>query len=219
MTRDVASSLLATAFLDCLRARGRAALLVSLVALAASTSASAASSIPLHPDTEIVPSAKGVATEIGAFSGKWVGIWDDTLEHVLVIAQINPSDATAQPAISKLPARLNGRYRFTSSVDFNQYSQTTELEIATQDDGGNITGFFTVALPRWGTSPEAMCYGANRLPMTGRYDGKRIDLSIKGSQNGPGCQDFKRMFLRGKDHYFERKANDDSWYYYYDAAE
>lgn len=286
----------------------------ALVTLAVSPSASAASSVPLPSDTKIVTPAADVAPEIAAFSGKWVGIWDDTLEHMLVVEQINPPNAVviyasgeapswgiskasfgrpdarieactltltlkrpatvtyrmqkdgtldatyewsgvpahavlkrvdegtatapkaatvdcpampaafqafldARPRVDKLPTHLKGWYRFTSSVDFKEYSQTTEFEIASQEDDGTVTGFFSMARPRWGSSPDAMCFGADKLPMTARYDGQKITLSIKGSQNGPGCRDYTRMFERGKDHYFERKANDNSWYWYYDAAE
>jgi hypothetical protein len=284
---------------------GRVVAVTLAALLCASAKAHAASPVPLPSDTEVISPATDIAPEISAFSGKWVGRWDDTLEHVLVVERIAPPEVTAiyafgeaatwgiskanfhrvdgrieactltltlkRPAtvtyrmqsngtldasyewsngivrailkridqgtspapkeltigcppvaravIPKLSAHFKGRWEMTSSTDYNQYSQTTGFEIATQDDYGNITGFFMQALPRFGTRPELMCVQAYKLPMTGIYDGRKLVLSIKFGQNGPGCQDRVWTLFRGKDHQLERKAKDGSWYYYYDPAD
>ena len=104
IARDVFWSLFVTAFLRGALALSSGALTVLLVALAASAEASAASSVPLPPDTQITAPAKDIALEIGGFSGKWVGIWDDTLEHVLVVEQINPPNAVVIYASGEAPS-------------------------------------------------------------------------------------------------------------------
>jgi len=47
----------------------------------------------LPPNVEITPSSPNLPSEIRGFSGKWYGVWDGVLEHILVVEQINPPDA------------------------------------------------------------------------------------------------------------------------------
>lgn len=48
--------------------------------------------IPLPSDLTIVPPAESLPAEVKAFSGKWGGTWDFTLDHVLVVERINSPD-------------------------------------------------------------------------------------------------------------------------------
>jgi hypothetical protein len=40
---------------------------------------------PMPPDLRIVPPPAGVSPEHARFSGRWVGKWDDQLEHILIV--------------------------------------------------------------------------------------------------------------------------------------
>ena len=40
---------------------------------------------PMPPDLRIVPPPSGVSQEHARFSGRWVGKWDDQLEHILIV--------------------------------------------------------------------------------------------------------------------------------------
>ena len=39
----------------------------------------------MPPDLRIVPPPAGVSQEHARFSGRWVGKWDDQLEHILIV--------------------------------------------------------------------------------------------------------------------------------------
>lgn len=51
--------------------------------------------VTLPFDLRIVQPAAGVPKELGVFSGKWAGVWDGTLDHILVVEEINPPHAVA----------------------------------------------------------------------------------------------------------------------------
>ena len=57
-----------------------------------------------------------------------------------------------------------------------------------------------------------LCFRADHLPAEGTYDGQRLVIKVKGSQNSPTCNDYTLTFVRGKDHYFERKIENGSSY-------
>ena len=40
---------------------------------------------PTPPDLRVVPPPPGVSQEHARFSGRWVGKWDEQLEHVLIV--------------------------------------------------------------------------------------------------------------------------------------
>jgi hypothetical protein len=61
---------------------------------AASSPGKIPSSIPFPPDTKVTAPGPGVPADLAFFSGKWVGVWDNTLDHVLVVEAINPPNAT-----------------------------------------------------------------------------------------------------------------------------
>jgi len=44
--------------------------------------------VPLPADVRIVPPSTEVPKEFAAFSGKWQGVWDQTLDHILVVEEI-----------------------------------------------------------------------------------------------------------------------------------
>ena len=49
--------------------------------------------VPLPTDVRIVPPSPGIPGEVAAFSGKWQGVWDDTLDHILVVEEITGTEA------------------------------------------------------------------------------------------------------------------------------
>ena len=51
-----------------------------------------ASAVPLPENVTVVPPV-GVPQELAAFSGKWQGVWDETLDHVLVVEEITGKEA------------------------------------------------------------------------------------------------------------------------------
>jgi hypothetical protein len=70
---------------------------------------------PLPSDVRIVPPVAAVPKQLAAFSGKWSGVWDGILPHVLVVEEITPPHAvviyawgtapqwqTAQPGWSRV---------------------------------------------------------------------------------------------------------------------
>jgi len=40
---------------------------------------------PMPPDLRVVPPPAGVPSEHARFSGRWVGKWDEQLEHILIV--------------------------------------------------------------------------------------------------------------------------------------
>jgi hypothetical protein len=40
---------------------------------------------PMPPDLRVVPPPAGVPQDHARFSGRWVGKWDDQLEHILIV--------------------------------------------------------------------------------------------------------------------------------------
>ena len=49
--------------------------------------------IPLPNDVRIIPPSSGIPKEATVFSGKWSGVWDGILKHILVVEEINPPEA------------------------------------------------------------------------------------------------------------------------------
>jgi hypothetical protein len=45
---------------------------------------------PLPSDVRIIPPEAAVLKQLAAFSGKWSGVWDGILQHVLVVEEITP---------------------------------------------------------------------------------------------------------------------------------
>ncbi|MEO8302548.1 MAG: hypothetical protein ABI724_00350 [Betaproteobacteria bacterium] len=149
--------------------------------------------------------------------------WSFALSAAEVSAQqpqppVAPPQAATEPSpankadIPKLPVGFKGEVSGVNAKNF-QYSNTLELQIVSQD-GGKITGTYS----RWmriQNNPENLCTKADKLPMTGTYDGEKIVLAVKGSINNPAvCNDYSVTLVRGKDHYFERKSPDgrNVWY-------
>ena len=48
--------------------------------------------VALPSTVDIIAPDASISPDIGALSGKWYGIWDDTLEHVLVVEEIKGKD-------------------------------------------------------------------------------------------------------------------------------
>jgi hypothetical protein len=59
----------------------------------ASGSATPPSMAPLPVDVRIVPPEAAVRQQLAAFSGKWSGVWDEILSHILVVEEITPPHA------------------------------------------------------------------------------------------------------------------------------
>lgn len=61
-------------------------------------------SIPLPQDMKIVPPNPNLPPDIKSFSGKWFGVWDGILQHVLVVEYISPPNVTAIYAHGSAPS-------------------------------------------------------------------------------------------------------------------
>jgi hypothetical protein len=54
--------------------------------------AHAQQNVGLPNDLKVVDPSASVPSELRSLSGKWYGIWDETLEHVLAVEEINAAD-------------------------------------------------------------------------------------------------------------------------------
>jgi hypothetical protein len=57
-------------------------------------SAQAQSDVPLPTDVTIVLPDPTIPKDLAGFSGKWVGVWDNVLNHVLVVEKVEPTSAS-----------------------------------------------------------------------------------------------------------------------------
>lgn len=75
----------------------RLAALIStaLVLTACATGGGAPTSVPLPPNAKVTPPAPDTNADRAQFSGKWTGIWDGALPHVLVVEEISGNGAVA----------------------------------------------------------------------------------------------------------------------------
>jgi len=80
---------------------------------------------PMPPDLRVVPPPVGVSQEHARFSGRWVGKWDEQLEHVLIVELEVPSGPATEviavyswgggslgvglPGWSRVRGRIEGR--------------------------------------------------------------------------------------------------------------
>lgn len=48
--------------------------------------------VALPTTVDIIDPDASIAPDLRAFSGKWYGIWDDTLDHILVVEEIKGQD-------------------------------------------------------------------------------------------------------------------------------
>ena len=119
-----------------------------------------------------------------------------------------PGDA-GQPAIT-LPANFAGEWTGVAD-NFRPVSHVLELQIASHTPDGKVTGAYSRFVRAQG-SPLGLCFRADHLPAEGTYDGQKLVIKVKGSQNSPTCNDYTLTFVRGKDHYFERKIENGSSY-------
>jgi hypothetical protein len=55
----------------------------------------ASGSLPLPNDISIVLPSRECPVHVREFSGKWFGVWDDILDHLLVVEEINPPNVIA----------------------------------------------------------------------------------------------------------------------------
>ena len=58
-----------------------------------SASATSPSMASLPSNVRIIPPEATVFQQLAAFSGKWSGVWDGTLHHILVVEEITPPHA------------------------------------------------------------------------------------------------------------------------------
>ncbi len=49
--------------------------------------------VPLPSDVRVVTPPPTIPKELAAFSGRWSGVWDAILDHILVVEEINPPHA------------------------------------------------------------------------------------------------------------------------------
>jgi len=126
-----------------------------------------------------------------------------------------PTEGAAQP-VPALPTSFKGKFNGTA-VTLQQVSTNVELQITSQSAEGKVTGGYSRAV-RYSSSPESLCIKADNLPAEGTYDGKKLVLRVKGSQNAAICKDYTLAFLRGTEHYFELKGADGTWSIYLDPV-
>lgn len=48
--------------------------------------------VALPGNVTIVQPGESISPDMRQFSGKWYGVWDDTLEHILVVEEVNGQD-------------------------------------------------------------------------------------------------------------------------------
>lgn len=54
--------------------------------------ATGAALVPLPDDVKVAPPASDIPPELRAYSGRWYGVWDGVLPHVLVVEEILAPD-------------------------------------------------------------------------------------------------------------------------------
>jgi hypothetical protein len=79
-----------------------------------STAQQSSSSVPLPQDINIVQPDSALDPNIKVFSGKWEGIWDNELPHILIVEKINFPDVFIIYALGKgtgSSSRIEPRWR------------------------------------------------------------------------------------------------------------
>jgi len=82
-------------------------------AIVAAVAACAAVEVPLPKEIAVVQPATSVPKEQAAFSGKWVGRWDNVLDSVLVVEEVTPMAALVVYAYGVAPERGISRAGWT----------------------------------------------------------------------------------------------------------
>jgi hypothetical protein len=149
----------------------------------------------------------------------WIGF--ALIDQGVATAQTAPESKSKMPADAAKAAALPTNFKGEWIGIFNpqtqkQQAQAVEMHVSSNENG-RITGTYT----RWVNfpgSPENLCWKADKLPLSGTYDGQRLAVTVKASNNSPACKDLSMTFTRGKDHYFERQATDGKWRMYLDPA-
>lgn len=106
------------------------------------------------------------------------------------------------PEQRRLPKVLKGRNTFVFSGTGTWISDPLEIEITSQTDSGRVEGKFSLYSQASGR-PEVRCYDAQRLPMTGVFDGRALVIRVKQSAKSSLCEDFTWKLDRGQEHYLE----------------
>jgi hypothetical protein len=120
-----------------------------------------------------------------------------------------PSAGAAESATT-LPASFKGEWTGTAD-NFRPVSHVLELQITSQSPDGKVAGRYSRFVRAQG-SPLSLCFRADHLPAEGTYDGQKLVIKVKGSQNSATCNDYTLTFVRGKDHFFERKMENAASY-------
>ncbi len=136
---------------------------------------------------------------------------------VLIVLSLGTAPSFAQDAAKvpegagqPLPANFKGEWTGVAD-NYRPVSHVLELQIISQTPDGKVTGTYSRFVRAQG-SPVSLCFRADHLPAEGTYDGQKLAIRVKGSQNSPTCNDYTLTFVRGKDHYFERKIENGSSY-------
>lgn len=112
------------------------------------------SRVPLPEDVKVVAPKSDLPPGIRAYSGKWSGVWNNGLEHVLVVEKIDFPNVEAIYATGELPSgeiesgfrRTNGRIE---DGQLNLFLGATRIWYILQPDGSleaNLTRDFKVFL-------------------------------------------------------------------------
>ena len=79
--------------------------------------------VVLPPDAVVIPPTEEIAATANAFSGRWEGLWDQRMPHVLVVEKINSNTeavviyAWQEPPVAN--AWRAGWGRITATIDGN----------------------------------------------------------------------------------------------------
>jgi len=60
--------------------------------------------VPMPPGLRVLSPGNDVPAELAEFSGKWYGVWDNILEHVLVVKEVTPTHVVVVYAVGTAPA-------------------------------------------------------------------------------------------------------------------
>lgn len=180
-----------------------------------STKASAClSDVVRVDDRDIMTMSMHGVANAAAYSFLALGIMFSPMSE----SQTSPAGAESPaPPVPKLPKNLKGSLDMINPSMARHQSNSVELRIDTQEQD-KVTGAYTRHVQFVG-SPANRCVGAFKLPFAGTYDGEKLTITVKYSNNGAMCEDRTMWFSRGKEHYFERQAEDGSWKIYFDLAD
>jgi len=80
------------------------AFVITFTGVCATAHAQQSANVPMPPDLRVLPPGKDISAELAEFSGKWYGVWDNILEHVLAVKEVTPTHVVVVYAVGTAPA-------------------------------------------------------------------------------------------------------------------